>query len=49
MLLFIYLFISTDAITTEHDNQSENTGKKQLPRNKWWTTRPNKENLLLPI
>jgi len=45
----IYLFISTDAMATQHDNQSENTDKKQLPCNKWWTTKPNKKHLLLPI
>jgi len=27
-LFLFYLFISTDAMTTEHDNQSENTCKK---------------------
>jgi len=27
-------------MTTEHNNQ-KTLAKKQLPRNKWWTARPN--------
>jgi len=47
--LFIYLFISTDAMTTKHDNQRTLAKEKQLSCNKWWTARRNKEHLLLPI
>jgi len=47
-IYLFYLFISTGAMTTAHDNQSEKHWQKQLPCNKWWT-RPNKKHLLLPI
>jgi len=32
----------------KHDNQ-RTLAVKQLPRNRWWTARLNKEHLLLPI